>query len=191
MTSDITVAPLRQPDVVDDPLTAVLREGARRLLAQAVEAEARRFSRRCGVSVSGRPPTEIGISVGCLSAREGGNRNSIPGLSRRETAVCSTWALQLQPPPAKASMPIRPSAKPYAGNPFSNRVEQLRYTGRRESQVRREINTGRRWNVRAAPPGIARPSGSLMLRSESWYPVYLWLPEVSGTCCSSYFPSHQ
>jgi len=40
MTSDSTVVPLRQPDAVDDPLTAVLREGARRLLAQAVEAEA-------------------------------------------------------------------------------------------------------------------------------------------------------
>jgi putative transposase len=43
MTSDSTVVRLRQPDAVDDPLTAVLREGARRLLAQAVEAEAEAF----------------------------------------------------------------------------------------------------------------------------------------------------
>ncbi len=43
MTSDSTVVPLRQPDAVDDPLTEVLREGARRLLAQAVEAEAEAF----------------------------------------------------------------------------------------------------------------------------------------------------
>jgi len=43
MTSDSSVVPLRQPDAVDDPLTAVLREGARRLLAQAVEAEAEAF----------------------------------------------------------------------------------------------------------------------------------------------------
>ena len=43
MTSDNTVVPLRQPNAVDDPLTAVLREGARRLLAQAVEAEAEAF----------------------------------------------------------------------------------------------------------------------------------------------------
>jgi putative transposase len=43
MTSDSSVVPLRQPDTVDDPLTAVLREGARRLLAQAVEAEAEAF----------------------------------------------------------------------------------------------------------------------------------------------------
>ena len=40
MTSNSTVVPLRQPDAVDDPLTAILRSGARRLLAQAVEAEA-------------------------------------------------------------------------------------------------------------------------------------------------------
>ena len=43
MTSDSTVVPLRQPDAVDDPLTAILRDGARRLLAQAVEAEAEAF----------------------------------------------------------------------------------------------------------------------------------------------------
>ncbi|HEX8375748.1 MAG TPA: IS256 family transposase, partial [Geminicoccaceae bacterium] len=43
MTSSSTVVPLRQPDEVDGPLTAVLRSGARRLLAQAVEAEAEAF----------------------------------------------------------------------------------------------------------------------------------------------------
>ena len=43
MTSDTTVVPLRQPDAIDDPLTVVLRSGARRLLAQAVEAEAEVF----------------------------------------------------------------------------------------------------------------------------------------------------
>jgi len=43
MTSDSTVVPLRQPDTIDDPLTDVLRSGARRLLAQAVEAEAEAF----------------------------------------------------------------------------------------------------------------------------------------------------
>ena len=43
MSSSSTVVPLRQPDAVDDPLTAVLRDGARRLLAQAVEAEAEAF----------------------------------------------------------------------------------------------------------------------------------------------------
>jgi putative transposase len=38
-----TVVRLRQPEVVDDPLTEVLRAGARRLLAQAIEAEAEAF----------------------------------------------------------------------------------------------------------------------------------------------------
>ena len=45
MTSDSTVVPLRQPDAVDDPLTMIFREGARRLLAQAIEAEAEAFRR--------------------------------------------------------------------------------------------------------------------------------------------------
>ena len=43
MTSSSTVVSLHQPDEVDDPLTAILRSGARRLLAQAVEAEAEAF----------------------------------------------------------------------------------------------------------------------------------------------------
>ncbi len=41
--SDSIVVPLRQPDTIEDPLTAILRSGARRLLAQAVEAEAEAF----------------------------------------------------------------------------------------------------------------------------------------------------
>jgi putative transposase len=41
--SHTTVIPLRRPDEIEDPLTAVLRSGARRLLAQAVEAEAEAF----------------------------------------------------------------------------------------------------------------------------------------------------
>ena len=43
MTRDNTVLPFQHPEEVDDPLTSVLREGARRLLAQAVEAEAEAF----------------------------------------------------------------------------------------------------------------------------------------------------
>jgi putative transposase len=43
MTSTTSVVPLCQPETIDDPLTAVLRSGARRLLAQAVEAEAEAF----------------------------------------------------------------------------------------------------------------------------------------------------
>ena len=43
MNEDSTVIRFPQPEVVDDPLTAVLRTGARRLLAQAIEAEAEDF----------------------------------------------------------------------------------------------------------------------------------------------------
>ena len=43
MSSGSTVVPFREPDTVGDPLTAVLRDGARRLLTQAVEAEAEAF----------------------------------------------------------------------------------------------------------------------------------------------------
>jgi transposase-like protein len=43
MKSDTTVSAFPQPDAVDDPLTSVLREGARRLLAEAIEAEAEAF----------------------------------------------------------------------------------------------------------------------------------------------------
>ncbi len=43
MTSINTVVPLRQPDEIDGPLPGILRSGARRLLAQAIEAEAEAF----------------------------------------------------------------------------------------------------------------------------------------------------
>ncbi|MEA2754456.1 MAG: hypothetical protein QOJ54_745 [Aliidongia sp.] len=43
MKESSTVVRLRQPDVHDDPLTEILRAGARRLLAQAVEQEAEAF----------------------------------------------------------------------------------------------------------------------------------------------------
>ena len=43
MTSNSSVVSLRQPDTIEDPLTAILRSGARRLLAQAIEAEADAF----------------------------------------------------------------------------------------------------------------------------------------------------
>jgi len=41
--SHSTVVPLRRPDEADDPLTAIMGSGARRLLAQAIEAEAEAF----------------------------------------------------------------------------------------------------------------------------------------------------
>ncbi|QQP90646.1 IS256 family transposase [Skermanella sp. TT6] len=43
MNDDSTLVRLRQPDEFDDPLTAILRAGARRLLEQAIEAEVEAF----------------------------------------------------------------------------------------------------------------------------------------------------
>ena len=43
MTSHSPVVPLCQPEETEDPLTAILRSGARRLLAQAIAAEAEAF----------------------------------------------------------------------------------------------------------------------------------------------------
>ncbi|MGY3611327.1 MULTISPECIES: transposase, partial [unclassified Bradyrhizobium] len=43
MNETSNIVPLRQPDEIDDPLTNILRAGARQLLAQAVEAEVETF----------------------------------------------------------------------------------------------------------------------------------------------------
>ena len=43
MSRDSTVIPFRQPDAIDDPLTELAREGARRMLSQALIAEADAF----------------------------------------------------------------------------------------------------------------------------------------------------
>jgi putative transposase len=43
MSRDTTVVPFHQPNIIDDPLTELAREGARRLLAQALIAEADAF----------------------------------------------------------------------------------------------------------------------------------------------------
>jgi putative transposase len=43
MNKDTSIVRFRQPDAIDDPLTALLRSGARRLLEQAIEAEVEAF----------------------------------------------------------------------------------------------------------------------------------------------------
>ena len=43
MLKDTTVVRFRQPEAIDDPLTELAREGARRMLAQALIAEADAF----------------------------------------------------------------------------------------------------------------------------------------------------
>jgi hypothetical protein len=46
MNTSTNVVRLRQPEEFEDPLTDILRSGARRLLAQAVELEAEAFLAR-------------------------------------------------------------------------------------------------------------------------------------------------
>jgi hypothetical protein len=43
MNETTNIVRLRQPDTIDDPLTDILRAGARKLLAQAIEIEAEAF----------------------------------------------------------------------------------------------------------------------------------------------------
>ncbi len=43
MNEDNSIVRFRQPDAIDDPLTALLRSGARQLLEQAIEAEVAAF----------------------------------------------------------------------------------------------------------------------------------------------------
>ena len=43
MNETTNIVPLRQPDEIDDPVTDILRAGARQLLAQAIEAEVETF----------------------------------------------------------------------------------------------------------------------------------------------------
>ena len=43
MKEDSSIIRFPQPDAIDDPLTALLRSGARRLLEQAIEAEVEAF----------------------------------------------------------------------------------------------------------------------------------------------------
>src|SRR3954451_13408616 len=52
MEKTTTVVPFRQVDSVDDPLTEIAREGARRTLAVAMGAEAGAFvAQHCGVAL--------------------------------------------------------------------------------------------------------------------------------------------
>ena len=43
MNETTSIVRFRQPDTIDDPLTDILRTGARKLLAQAIEIEAEAF----------------------------------------------------------------------------------------------------------------------------------------------------
>ena len=108
MTSTTTVVPLRQPDTVDDPLTAVLRSGARRLLAQAVEAEADAFlatmkgerladGRERVVRHGHGPERLVQTGIGPVAVRRAKLRDRAAGVASAErirftSAVLPRWA---------------------------------------------------------------------------------------------------
>ena len=102
MTSNTTVVPLRQPDAVNDPLTVVLRNGARRLLAQAVEAEADAFLTSMQ---DARWRTGASASCGTATARSGLSR---PGSARSR---CSGSSCAIEPRERRRAHPF------YLGDP--------------------------------------------------------------------------
>jgi putative transposase len=119
MTSNTTVVPLRQPDEVDDPLTAVLRSGARRLLAQAVEAEAAAFlAAMKGVSLpDGRerlvrhghgPERQVQTGIGPVAVRRVKLRDRSPGTAaeriRFTSSILPRWARRT--PSLDALLPV-------------------------------------------------------------------------------------
>jgi hypothetical protein len=82
MSRDTTVIPFRQPEAIDDPLSELAREGARRMLAQVLMRLVTRtldrstgYTERCGFDIT----SGIVASIASLA---------VPNTSsRRETAT--------------------------------------------------------------------------------------------------------
>ena len=90
MEEDTDIIPLRQPRSVDDPLTEIAREGARRMLAAALRAEADAFveelaavrlpdGRQRVVQHGYGPEREIQTGIGGLDVRRPKVRDRAPG----------------------------------------------------------------------------------------------------------------
>ena len=89
MSRDTTVIALRQPNTIDDPLTEVAREGARRMLAQVLIAEADAFVAHVeGLQIAGWPRPR-GASRPWTAAR---NPDRGLALSRSGAPRCATGA---------------------------------------------------------------------------------------------------
>src|SRR3954468_7037363 len=117
--SHTTVVPLRRPDEIEDPLTAVLRSGARRLLAQAVEAEAEAFlATLAGVRLpDGRerlvrhghgPERQVQTGIGPVAVRRGKLRGRGPSEGtarvRFTSSILPRWARRT--PSLDALLPV-------------------------------------------------------------------------------------
>src|SRR6202044_4121439 len=95
MNENSNVVRLRHPDEIDDPLTNILRSGARQLLAQAIELEAEAFlaemkdfrlaDGRDRVVRNGHGPerTIQTVRQGCAEPVAGGDFPSDCGVARR------------------------------------------------------------------------------------------------------------
>lgn len=107
MPSPSTIVRLRQPDAIDDPLTAILRSGARRLLAQAIEAEAEAFlatmktqhlpdGRERVVRHGHGPERLVQTGIGPVAVQRVKLRDRTPGASderiRFTSAILPRWA---------------------------------------------------------------------------------------------------
>ena len=107
MNENSNVVRLRQPDAVDDPLTEVLRAGARQLLAQAVELEVEAFlAERADLKLSnGRarlvrhghgPEREVHTGIGAVAVARPKVRHRGAGESegriRFTSAILPRWA---------------------------------------------------------------------------------------------------
>ena len=85
MAETINVSRLRQPDDVEDPLTDVMRSGARRLPAQTVEQEA-------GAFPTGKQVVEIGVADGMPIPPLRKRRPNRPSwLKRAPTRSATSW----------------------------------------------------------------------------------------------------
>ena len=106
MSETTSILPFRQGDEVDDPLTALAREGARRILAEALAAEADAFvasfaearledGRRRVVRHGAGPERVIQTGVGSVPVRRPKVRDRDPGAAepaRFASAILPRWA---------------------------------------------------------------------------------------------------
>ena len=108
MSKDTSIVALRQPGVVDDPLTEIAREGARRMLASALEAEVEAFldrhaderledGRRRIVRHGHGPERTIQTGIGALDIRRPKIRDRAAGTEgadrvRFTSSILPRWA---------------------------------------------------------------------------------------------------
>jgi len=108
MKEDTTVVPFRHADSIDDPLTAIAREGARRMLAEALKAEADAFvagfadevlpdGRQRVVRHGYGPERSVQTGIGAIDVRRPKVRDRAPDVAEADKArftsnILPRWA---------------------------------------------------------------------------------------------------